>query len=222
MHNRPPNRSAIVNRSVRHALTFLIIGVMIAVSSLTDPLGLGSWSLVFLYPSATFLCLGLVYCGFGKQWFGKRADGSCSSRSMLWFGPYFALNELVWFLYVALAREPAVGQAAPNLYFGRRLTGRDIIAVRNLSFYGCLDLTFEFAESGDLCRLPMYRSIPILDGSAPTYEQLHQAVDWITEATAQGNVYVHCALGHGRTGTILIAWLVAARLYSDIDSALQQ
>jgi len=51
--------------------------------------------------------------------------------------------------------------------------------------------------------------IPVEDFSAPTVEELEQAVRTIEEHASRGEkVVVHCFMGCGRTGTILAAYFV--------------
>jgi atypical dual specificity phosphatase len=52
--------------------------------------------------------------------------------------------------------------------------------------------------------------IPIIDFSAPTPEQIEEALTAIDDAHAKGQrVAVHCGAGLGRTGTVLACYLVA-------------
>jgi protein-tyrosine phosphatase len=48
----------------------------------------------------------------------------------------------------------------------------------------------------------------MLDGAVPSEAQVRDAVAWIDEQGKSGNVLVHCALGHGRTGSVVVAWLL--------------
>lgn len=48
--------------------------------------------------------------------------------------------------------------------------------------------------------------LPILDTLVPTVEPLEQVVSWIMIHLAHESVFVHCALGHGRS--IIIAGFI--------------
>ena len=54
-----------------------------------------------------------------------------------------------------------------------------------------------------------YRRIPIRDFGCPTVDGMRATLDAIDEALARGkNVYVHCYVGVGRTGTVVGCYLV--------------
>lgn len=70
-----------------------------------------------------------------------------------------------------------------------------------------MDLTAEFAEARAVRMGRHYLALPTLDTGVPSegeFEQLVRKVaDW------PGPVYIHCALGHGRTGLVAAAVMIA-------------
>lgn len=54
-----------------------------------------------------------------------------------------------------------------------------------------------------------YTWIPVVDGHAPTQEQMEVGASIINEAVkSKKNIYVHCKNGHGRSPTLVAAYLV--------------
>jgi protein-tyrosine phosphatase len=140
----------------------------------------------------------------------KRRDGTrfLAAWPLLW--PYFLLTAFAFWLFRLTSREPAFTLVAHNLYLGRRLTPREVRQAHAVGWQAVLDLAAEFAEVRRLQRLPNYRSLPVLDATAPTWEHLHVAVEWLRQQVARGPVLVHCALGHGRSVTVVVAYLLTA------------
>lgn len=83
-----------------------------------------------------------------------------------------------------------------------------------------VDLTCEFAESDDVMRGRSYLLRPILDAAALPSVQLQAIADEIK--ILPGPVYIHCAQGHGRTGMVAAAVLLASGRAATADSALAQ
>jgi hypothetical protein len=159
------------------------------------------------YAAMSFLLLATAYAGAGPGLLLKQASGRQSVWGWVLFGPYLMLNGALFGLYRLISREPAYAPVAPNVFFGRRLSARECNGVPWVSV---LDLAAEFGEVPPLRGLPGYRSLPVLDATAPTEEQLHSAVDWVRKAAAVGPVYIHCALGHGRSACVVVAYLLTA------------
>jgi protein-tyrosine phosphatase len=82
-----------------------------------------------------------------------------------------------------------------------------------------VDLTAELPE----VRLPpgmVYRSMPVPDLMAPSLETLGRAVETIRLARRRG-VFVHCALGYGRTAVVAAAYLLAEGRANGVDEAIE-
>jgi hypothetical protein len=193
--------------SLKYSFTFLALAVACVFA------GLVTWDVVrwgagaLLYAAFSFGLLSAAYAGAGPGLPLKRASGRQSAWAWLMFAPYFLLNAVTFRLYRLLSKEPAIAQVAPNLFFGRRLSGGEARATR---WVGVLDLAGEFAEVRPLREVPAYRSLPVLDATAPTEEQLRSAAAWLARVVESGPVYVHCALGHGRSACVVIAYLLTA------------
>jgi hypothetical protein len=206
--------------SPRYALVFLLLAGLLAVAgwSVWETTAAGSVGL--WYAACAFAWLAAGYAGLGPVIFCKRAAGVLSPIAWLLLGPYLLLNAVTFWFYRRGSREPAFAQAGENLYFGRRLIQSEAeIAVR-LGWQSVLDLAGEFSEARSLRAVPRYRSLPILDATAPTEQQLRSAVEWLQESIQVGPTYVHCALGHGRTATAVLAYLLTSRAIDTIDEGL--
>jgi hypothetical protein len=164
--------------------------------------------------------VGLAFAARRPRLFMKRADGRLPFLSNLLFWPYYALNGLGLLLSRFLTREGRVSQVLPGLYLGPRLTWLDRPLLRSLKPAAVLDLTCELGECAELRGDAVYRCIPLLDTYAPDAKQLEEGVRFLTEHHARGPVYVHCALGHGRSALFVCAYLVASGHFPDVEAAL--
>jgi protein-tyrosine phosphatase len=72
-----------------------------------------------------------------------------------------------------------------------------------------LDLTAELPATSVLGGTERYLTLPVLDAEPPTASQLARAIAFLDAGEPQGRVLVHCALGHGRSATVVAAWLLA-------------
>ena len=66
----------------------------------------------------------------------------------------------------------------------------------------------------------MYRSVPILDLTAPSAASLQEAVTAIEEARPRGPVLVCCALGYSRSAAAVVAWLLATQRAETVEDAV--
>ena len=181
-----------------------------------------------LWCAFAFGGVGLAYAFVGPRAFGKRPDGTLPAWSRIVYAPYFALNALsLWGFRRSAkrsakrsARENDFDEIAPNIFLGCRLNRSDRATIERLQIRSVFDVTSEFGETKFLRDLN-YQVCPLLDTQAPTLDQLRAGAQWITAATSQGPVYVHCALGHGRSATFVAAALVSSGQAENAHSAIE-
>ena len=65
------------------------------------------------------------------------------------------------------------------------------------------------------------RSVPMLDLVAPSTADLDAAVNAVDGLRAERPTLICCALGYSRSASVMVAWLVAARLAPTVDSAIE-
>jgi Dual specificity phosphatase, catalytic domain len=157
-----------------------------------------------------FLIVGAGYARLGARILMKRPDGTLPLVAYALYWPFYALSFLALFLARRSARHVAFSEVAPGLYLGCRLWPWDARRLEPLRLRAVLDLTGEFAEVPALRRVPAYLCLPVLDNMPPSLEQLKTGVAWLGEQLAQGPVYVHCALGHGRSAAFVVGHLLAS------------
>jgi hypothetical protein len=209
--------------SLKYFLIFATLAVLVGATAVINRLQFGWGFWILIYFASNFVLLAIAYAGLGPRLFGKNNSGQIPLHRKAFLAPYLLLNELSFQLFRLRSSEPAVGEAAPNLYFGRRLIASEATTFAKVhGWQGVLDLTCEFSEARPLRQLANYRSVPVLDATPPDMEVMAEAVAWISEQVAEHPIYVHCALGHGRTATIVIAYLIKAGKAASIDEALEK
>ena len=202
-------------RSRKYALLFGILGLGALAAAVVASHGL--LQLIAFNAALSFAGVALGYGALGPRVFGKRGS-QMAWWSWLIFWPYFALNYFSLWLFRRASRENACDEIAPGLWLGCRLWPHDEKQLP--SIFAVLDLTAEFSEVGFLKRAPHYLCVPVLDTTAPTWEELSKGVAFLQTHQQEGALYVHCALGHGRSTTFVGAYLLASGQAKDVDEAL--
>lgn len=80
-----------------------------------------------------------------------------------------------------------------------------------------VDMTAEFHEPESVRTGRTYLCVPTLDTSVPSLEDFQALIHAI--ARFPEPVYVHCALGHGRSATVVIAALMATGNAASVEEA---
>jgi protein-tyrosine phosphatase len=193
-----------------HRHLIILLGLILAGVGAIE----GGWCLILLWPAADFLILGIAHFRNTPGVFGKRADGSLPFWSWLIFLPLLLYTNLVWRIACLLSREPAQNTVTNDLVVGRRLLPGEVVG----EFANYIDLTAEFPEPPAIRKLNSYQCFPILDGAAPRVEELHRVIDRLLP----GTTFIHCAQGHGRTGTFALAVMLKQGIVANVDEGLQK
>ncbi len=184
---------------MKYGVLFLILGGVLIVQA--GLIGGVYWTLV--WPGLGFAVVATAHFGLGPRVFGKRPDGTMAWYAVALLLPYLLLTWLIWHVVRLISSEECFNKVVPGLYAGRRPLANEVPDDVSL----VVDLTSEFAEVEAVRTTRHYLALPILDAGVPSqtaFEQLVRHVaDW------QGPVYVHCAQGHGRTGLVAAAVLIA-------------
>lgn len=198
---------------MRMGLMLSLLGVSLGWAAVD----LSGWGLVLLWPTTSLAVMAACYFGLGPGPLGKRPDGDLGLGSYLVFGPYFAYAWTLWHLLRLIRRERAWDEVAPGIIVGRRALKGELPPGVGI----VVDLTAEFREPHAVREGRHYLSHPILDAAAP--HDRAAFLDLVSElSTREGLIYIHCAEGHGRTGTLAAALLLARGLTGSLQEALTQ
>jgi len=156
---------------------------------------------------------GVAYAGPGVNIFGKAQDGQIPLASKLLFFPYLALTALVWHLACRTSSEEPYDRVNEHLLIGRRLLPHELPD----EVTHVIDLTTEFSEPPEIVRRTSYHHFPIMDAHVPEQAALAALLGRLP---TDGLCYIHCAQGHGRTGTVALAWLATRGDICSVDEGL--
>lgn len=204
---------------MKYAVVFILFGLTYAIYAVTSQIIVVKFFATSF--AIAFSGVGLAFAFIGQRAFLKRTNGQLSFLSYVLYWPYHALNWLSLSAFRCGGKENAYDKIDENVYLGCRLSQKDKNDINKLGIKSVLDLTCEFSEISALRQLS-YRCIPVLDSRAPTMEQLKVGAEWIREEATKGPVYVHCALGHGRSATFVAAYLLLSGKARTAQEAIEK
>jgi protein-tyrosine phosphatase/membrane-associated phospholipid phosphatase len=176
---------------------------------------LGIWGALLLWPVIGLTITGGAYFGFGPGiW--RKTHGRLSWSTRLVLAPVL-IGQYLSLAYYRRRCRPW-DEVVPGVLIGRLLTQAEAAPAIKAGVTAVLDLTAEFSEAGSFVRTH-YWNMPILDLTAPTQDQLHEAAAFVAREAASGTVYVHCKVGYSRSAAVVGAFLLAARHASTCEDA---
>ncbi|WP_199246533.1 dual specificity protein phosphatase family protein [[Phormidium] sp. ETS-05] len=168
---------------------------------------LGEKGWLFCWPGISLLTLAAAYLGLGAKVFGKGEKGKMSPIAVILFLPYLLIYWLIWHLERLFAGEDCYNEIVPGIWVGRRAYAEELPDNINL----IVDLTAEFNEPQDvIMKGKNYICLPTLDAAVPSEDELRELVTKLVNW--EGNIYIHCAIGHGRSAMVAAAVLVGRGL----------
>lgn len=202
----------------KYAVTFALLA---AVSAAVGAFHI-QWILfraIYFWTAASFAWVAIAYASNSPRSLGKNEDGSRPVWMLALLGPYFALARiaLAWYA-LTHKKDPPIAEVEPGLWFGR-IHKLAAPSPNTPSWIGELDLAAEFERAVPSAQ--SYLSLATMDGIAPAESDVMAGLSWIRNQLQNGPVFVHCALGHGRTGTAIVAWLIASGKFDSATEAIR-
>jgi hypothetical protein len=147
---------------------------------------------------------------------GKRNDGTIDLARLILFAPYHLGLRAKLAIQRKLGNEPTWNAVAMDLFIGG--WPNEASSSPPVSGLAVLDVT---------CELPLqlepsaYLAVPVWDTRAPSPEQIEMGVRWaLHQQMNKGHrVLIHCAHGHGRSGCMMAALLIAKGLAGTVLEA---
>jgi protein-tyrosine phosphatase len=195
--------------NIKYSLLFALMGLAQLYLGVQSGYVGGIW----FWSGMSFFIVAAGYGGLGAKIFGKRPDGTLRWWNVLLLLPYLLLTWSLWHLQRWLSKEPCHHQVAPNLWIGRRALCRELPNGINL----VVDLTAELAVPHGVKEGREYLCVPTLDSSVPERREFERILQAVLEC--KGGVYIHCANGHGRSATLVLAVLLASTRQETLKQA---
>ena len=174
------------------------------------------WTGILLWPATAFALTAAAYWGLGPSIY-RKTDGRLPLSAQLMFAPCL-IGQYLSLLHYRRHCD-AWNQITPNVWVSARLNRCEAAKMCQAGVIAILDLTAEFSETSTIRALD-YRSIAILDLTAPNLAQMREAVEFISQHAERGIVCVHCKVGYSRSAAVVGAYLLASGRANTVEQAV--
>jgi hypothetical protein len=184
----------------------------------------GAW-IGFAWPAVACGIVALAY-GTGLSRLLSKENGTLSPSAEWCLLPILLVRG--WVQKRWLKRKPGWCEVTPGVCFGRRVTGKEAVAMVAAAEAGgaplaVLDLTAETNAPTAFRERAFYVNLPLLDLVPLKPEQIEAALGVIREQRALGRrVFVHCQLGLQRSALIAAHWVVDSGEAVDLEVAVRR
>jgi membrane-associated phospholipid phosphatase len=175
------------------------------------------WGMLLLWPVAALAIIAAAYFRRGPGVF-RKTGGRLPLSTRLALGPYL-LGQYASLLYYQRQCRPW-DAVLPNIWIGRKLRGSEAAEALRQGVTAVVDLTADMDEARPFLQNCSYLNIPLLDLTAPTQQQLAEAIHFIAQNAGNGIVYIHCKIGYSRSAAIVGAYLLETGAAPTADKAL--
>ena len=164
------------------------------------------FSTISYWLGTCFFCVGSSYGFKSTAVFGKNNDGKLAPAHRAFMFPYLLYTRFTWNILRYVIREDVFNELIPGVFIGRRTVAGELPGNIKL----IIDLTCEFDEADEVKKQREYICFQMLDGFAPRPLELKKLIERIKNY--DGDIYIHCAQGHGRTGLAACALVLSKGL----------
>lgn len=139
-----------------------------------------------------------------KVGFSKQIAARLLFRPTLWWNRLLALT----------TKRRWWDRIDENVLLGALPREKDISALKKEGVGAVLDTCGEVTGIGAAWQAAglEYLRVPMTDFVPPSLAEVEQGVNFVNEQTARGKTtYIHCKAGRGRSATVVLCWLLAAK-----------
>jgi len=172
---------------------------------------------LLLWPAVSFLLVALAYFGLIANVYRKE-NSKLPLVSKLLLAPSLLGQQLSLQYYKSHAKPWDVVER--GLWLGRKLNDVEAEAAVRQGVTAVLDVTGEFTQAKPFLAL-RHMNIPILDLTAPTWEQMNKSAAFIGREKENGTVYVHCKIGFSRSAVMVGAYLLVSGAVKNAGEAIE-